>query len=115
MSDIAVKHPHNPDPFVAGCQATGNVEPGVSFPAVEPQDGTIMFLGETAMIEAMAVLFSISPAEVKRRLRGDETPKQTELNAAKKRITTLEKELAGWAALKDALLDTGLVVTTFED
>lgn len=113
-SDIAVRHPHNPDPFFDGCQATGNVEPGVSFPSVEPQDGTIMFLGETAMIEAMSVLFDVSPTEVKRRLKNEETPKQAELTAAKKRIANLEKELADWTAFKDALLDTGLVVATFE-
>lgn len=114
MSDIAMVHPHNPDPFFAGCQATGNEERGVSFPSVEPMDGTVLFLGETAIIEAVAVLFGISPDEAKRRLAAEDTPKQAELNAAKKRADKLEAELAHWEGLKDALLDTGLVLPTFE-
>lgn len=113
-SDIAVRHPHNPDPFFDGCQATGNVEPGVSFPYVEPQDGTIMFLGETAMIEAMSVLFDLSPDQVRARLSKDPSPKQAELNAANRTIAKLEEELVGWHSLRDAMAETGLLVTAFD-
>jgi hypothetical protein len=113
-SDIVAFHAHNPDPFFAGCQATGNEERGVSFPSVEPMDGTVLFLGETAIIEAVAVLFDITVDEARRRLSAAETPKQAELTAAKKKADKLEAELAHWEGLKDALLETGLLLPTFE-
>jgi hypothetical protein len=113
MTDTAVAHPYNPDPFYEGCQATGLVERGVSFPSVEPMDGTIMFLGETAMVEAIGVLFDLSPDEVRQRL-DNESSQRVELSAAKRRITQLEEELSGWHSLKDSLAETGLLVTAFD-
>lgn len=114
MSDIATVYPYNPDPFFAGCQATGNEERGVVFPNVEPQDGHVMFLGETAIHEAIAALYDISPDEAKRRLSDEDSPKQVELNAAKKRIASLVRELEHWENLKDALLGVGLITPAFE-
>lgn len=115
MTEIAYVHSHNPDPFFEGCQATGAVERGVSFPSVEPQDGTIMFLGETAMVEAMAALFDLSPNQVRQRLAKDPSPKQAELNAANKKIADLEERLAAWEAVKDSLFEVGVLVPAFEE
>lgn len=65
-SDFVIYHQHNPEG--GGCQVTGLAEEGIEYPTVEPAEGFVMFLGQTAIIEAVSVLFNMTPNQVKDRL-----------------------------------------------
>lgn len=113
MSEIAFRHPHNPDPLNSGCCVTGKVEEGVAFPTVSPEEGTIMFIGKTALIEAVAAFMDISPNQAKARMEGRPSPKQAELDAKNREIEKLKSRLARWEKFRDELEANGMIVTTF--
>lgn len=113
MSDLVVRHERNPDMFHEGCQVTGRAEPGVSFPSVEPADGTYMFIGETALIEAVATFFGITPDEAHKRLT-EEMPVKQENTNQKTRIKKLEADLERWDRWRKEAEVHGMVINAFE-
>lgn len=67
-------HAVSPDALIPGCRCTQLEEDGISFVAPEPLEGTDTFLGRTVLLEAVALLFGLTPLEVHTRLTGDFEP-----------------------------------------
>lgn len=76
MSDIAQYHPHNPDEFSDGCMATGLAEDGVVFVGIEPLHGTLLYLGRSALVEAIAELYQITVNDARARLDREIEPER---------------------------------------
>jgi len=68
FSDIVAYHPHSPDQSVPVCQNTGEAGDGVVFLGFEPMVGAFSFVGRNSIVEAVAVLYGLTPAEVTKRL-----------------------------------------------
>lgn len=67
MSDIVSYHPVSPDPLVPGCQNTRQEgTDGVVFQGIEPAVGTYCFVGRQSVLEAVAVLYDLTPDAVDR-------------------------------------------------
>jgi hypothetical protein len=115
MSDIAFYHKHNPDVMFAGCQVTQKNEDGISFPTVEPADGTVMFIGKTALIEAIAAYLKITPNQAKFRMEDRPSPKQAEFDELKKTLAKVEARLARWEKWKQEAEAAGLILTAFDE
>lgn len=83
-SELVTYHFRSPDPIVPGCQNTGREgEDGVVFQGVEPMVGSFMFVGRTSIVEAVGVLFGLSPDAVVGAL---ETPKKPTVNKAARKV-----------------------------
>jgi hypothetical protein len=67
-SELVTAHHTSPDPMIPGCRNTLAEEPGVVFQGVEPLEGTHMFIGQTSIIEAVALLFNLTPDQVNQKL-----------------------------------------------
>ena len=67
-SDLALFHATNPDPFHDGCPVSGNIEPGVIYPQIDVVDADYCFIGKTALTEAIAMVFELTPGQVIDRL-----------------------------------------------
>lgn len=112
MSDIADRHEHNPDPNNAGCCLTGMEEPGVSFRGQSPADmfQHILFIGETALHEAVAAFYGITVDEAHKRLNEDARSNAAKLKAAQKEIAQKDKDLAKWVEFKSKAAEAGLLI-----
>lgn len=67
-SDLALYHEISPDQYNDGCQVSGQVEPGVVFPQIEVMNSDYCFIGRTAITEATAMLYDLTPGQVIDRL-----------------------------------------------
>lgn len=68
QSGLVSYHERSPDPLVAGCRNTGETTDGVVFNHIEPEIGSFCFVGRRSIIEAVGVLFNLTPDEVERAL-----------------------------------------------
>ncbi|MCW0193398.1 MAG: hypothetical protein OJJ55_19125 [Rhodococcus sp.] len=88
-SEYVAYHEVSPDPMFGGCQNTKEEgTDGVVFNGVEPLVGAVFFLSRGTLVEAAAVLFNLTPAEVNDRLGASPpvpTVKQDEPKASQKR------------------------------
>jgi hypothetical protein len=114
ISDIAHRFDRNPDMLYSGCQVTGKDEPGISFPTVEPSEGSVMFIGDHALHEAISIYYDIPLDESRRRLSGEDTPKQAEFKKLKAELKDLKSKEDLWNKVAESLEAAGLVVTTYE-
>lgn len=67
-SDLALLHETSPDQYSDGCQVSGQVERGVVFPQIEVLNSDFCFIGKTAITEAIAMLYDLTPRQVVDRL-----------------------------------------------
>lgn len=104
---IATRMDRSPDALDPGCKATGLVEPGVVFPTVEPMQGSHMFIGTTALHEAVSAYHNITVDEAKARLTQSQNEEvqaaQAEARRYRLRNETLER-------LAFALTEAGFVI-----
>ena len=70
MSDICSYHQRNPDPQFSACRNTGLDEDGVVFDGIEPLEGIFTYLGRTSLVEAVGLLYGMTPKEVTTALEG---------------------------------------------
>lgn len=69
MSNVMAVHEINPDPGISTCRVyTGNQERGIAFLTIEPLEGVFTFIGETALTEAIGMLYGLTPNETLRAL-----------------------------------------------
>lgn len=69
-SDVCTYYERNPDPQFSACRNTGFTEDGVTFDGVEPLEGIFTYIGRTSLIEAIGLLFDMSPKQVIQLLEG---------------------------------------------
>lgn len=68
-SELVAYHYRSPDPLIPGCQNTGQEgTDGVVFQGIEPMLGTFCFVGRQSIIEAVGVLYDLTPEAVDRAL-----------------------------------------------
>lgn len=68
-SEIVTYHERSPDPLFPGCQNTRTEgTDGVVFQGIEPLVGTFCFVGRQSIIEAVGVLYGLSPEAVEKAL-----------------------------------------------
>lgn len=109
LSEFAYPVPHNPNSSGSECPVTRLVEPGVTFPNADPFGfEEVLFLGETAIREAFAILNDMTPAQAKKLVKATQENKEL-----KERIRELEAQLAKWDAWQEKAEDLGLTVTLF--
>lgn len=89
MSDLIKVFPRNPDPVHSGCRVTGNIERGVAFISIEPLEGKFTFVGETALLEAVGLLYDLTPNQTMRAL-GEGT------QAQEKKLARVQDEADEW-------------------
>ena len=63
-SELVSYHEVSPDPVVDGCMNTRQHEDGVVFNGVEPMEGTHLFIGRTSLVEAVALMYGLTPNQV---------------------------------------------------
>ncbi len=93
MSEIAKYHASNPDPRYPGCRNTGQLEDGVVFPGFEPFLGYEGFIGRTSIIEAVGVLYDMTPNEARKLLEGGTKSQKDAVARRDARIKDLEAQL----------------------
>lgn len=114
MSDFVFRVDRSPDPLDTGCKVTGKIEPGVVFPTVEPYEGTVMFIGETALREAVAAYLGITPNQAKFRLEDRPSPKQAEFDTIKAELEKVKSRLARWEKFRAELEANGMTLATLD-
>lgn len=67
-SELVSYHEVSPDPLIPDCQNTREPGDGVVFQGVEPMLGTHMFIGRQSIVEAVALLFDLTPNQVNKKL-----------------------------------------------
>lgn len=67
-SELVSYHEVSPDPLISDCQNTREPGDGVVFQGVEPMLGTHMFIGRQSIVEAVALLFDMTPLQVTNKL-----------------------------------------------
>lgn len=76
-SELVRYHKRSPDPIVEGCMNTGKQDTdGVVFLHIEPLEGSFCFVGRQSILEAVAVMHGLTPAEVKKRLAYEQPVKK---------------------------------------
>lgn len=115
MSDIAQRAERNPDILQSGCSVTGKIEPGVVLPTVAPEEGSVLYLGESVIYEIAAALKGITVQQAKYRLEDRPSPKQAQLDAAQAEIKRLKTAIDRWEALRERMAESGMIVTTFDE
>ena len=112
MGDLADYHSVNPDPNNGACCVTNLAEPGVTFRGLEPSNWHYnqLFLGTTALHEAIAEFHGISVDEVKTRLSDDEKTSRGQIKKLKAENAKLAADLEVWLGFKARAEDAGLVV-----
>lgn len=112
MSDIADRQPYNPDPNWGGCCLTSFEEPGVSFRGVAPFEmyQSILFIGTTALHEAVSAFYDYTVDDVKERLTKDGNQDKKENTKLKAQVAKLNKQLATWEKFRQGAADAGLVI-----
>lgn len=93
MGELVVRWDRNPDGMFNGCRVTDNVEEGVDFPGLEPLVGDHTFIGKSALIEAIAVLYGMRGNDVLRALEGGTKAQEKKLAAEKDRADAAVREL----------------------
>ena len=92
MSNVMAVHEMNPDPGISTCRVyTGNQERGIVFLTIEPLEGVYTFVGETAMLEAMGMLYELTPNDVLRALGEGTQAQEKKLAKEKTRADKWEK------------------------
>lgn len=77
VSDIVTYYPVNPDPEHGVCRNTGDADTdGVVFDGIEPMIGTFCYVGRQSILEAFALLYDVTPAEVRKLLKATEKGKE---------------------------------------
>ena len=115
MSDLVYAVSQSPDPLDTGCKVTGKIEPGVVFPTVEPAEGTTLFIGETALIEAVAAYCNITPNQAKFRIEDRPSPKQAQFDAIRKELDKVKSRLERWEQFRTELEANGMTLTNFHE
>lgn len=93
ISELARYHEYNPDPDFGSCRNTGSNEDGVVFLHIEPLEGSFCFVGRTSLIEGVADMYKLTPAEVTRLLDGGTKAAQKKLAAAEAENKELRERL----------------------
>lgn len=110
-SDLVSYHDRNPDPEWGVCRNTNEPDTdGVVFNYIEPMEGTVCFVGRQSIVEAVAVLFSTTPAQV---LKMETAVK--DLAACKRENARLQKEAAKFQAFIDKAEDAGIIIPLMKD
>ncbi len=94
MSDLITVHEHNPDPMFGTCRVFGYEEHGVVFESIEPAAGWYTFVGETALLEALAKLHNITITDLRRALGHGTQAQEKKLARERGRADTAEAEVA---------------------
>lgn len=92
-SELARYHEFNPDPNFGECRNTGNKEDGIVFQHIEPLEGSFCFVGRTSIVEGVAEMFNMTPADVVRSLEGGTKAAQKKLAAAEAEVKVLQERL----------------------
>lgn len=104
MSDRIIAWDQNPDPMFSECRVNNIIEPGVEFTTVEPLAGGVMFVGQSAIYEAVGILNGLTINEVLRCLDDGNQAQQKKLQRERDRADKAEAELR---ELRDAVLALG--------
>lgn len=94
MSERILVWDRNPDPLFGECRVNNLAERGVEFTTIEPLAGSITFIGESAIFEAVGKLLGLSITEVHRCFDDGNQAQQKKLKREKDRADEAEAALA---------------------
>ena len=98
MSERILVWDRNPDPMFSECRVNGLAERGVEFTTLEPLAGSITFIGESAIFEAVGKLLGLSITEVHRCFDDGNQAQAKKLKREKDRANKAEADLADLTA-----------------
>lgn len=106
-SEFAYPVSHNPNASGSECPVTKMLERGVTFPNADPFGfEEVLFLGETAVVEAFGVLFDLTPKQVHKLVEV-----HAENKALKAELKKAQDDLKKWAEWRDRAEDLGVMVS----
>ena len=113
MAERILVWEQNPDPLFSECRVSGLNERGVEFTTIEQMAGSVTFIGESALIEALGKLYGLTVNEVLRCFDDGNQAQQKKLQRERDRA---EAAAAKFASLRDAVLALpDLEVAEYED